>query len=108
MKIVLVTIILLFSSTSFAESCGEELKGRTIKKLYPITGTTLKKLEFFFKIAEEHIKGKSIMNILIYNDRCISINTGTVRGPLNGSGINYNFEKINGKWVLESESQWVS
>lgn len=108
MKIALITIFLLFSTVSFAESCGEELKGRTIKKIYPVTGTTLLKLNSFLKVAQKYIKDKNIIDITIYNDRCIFIKTGIIRAPLNGSGVNYNFEKNNGMWVLESESQWVS
>ena len=108
MKTILITIFLLFSTVGFAASCGEELKGRTIKKIYPVTGATLNEFKNFLIIAEEHIKDKNIIDITIYNDRCIFIKTGVIRAPLNGSGINYNFEKNKGKWVLESESKWVS
>jgi hypothetical protein len=50
----------------------------------------------------------NILYLAVPNPDTIRITTGVQNGPRAGRGRQYEFRKVDGKWKLETESEWVS
>jgi len=75
----------------------------------PVTGMTITE----FSEAMEQIKpqitvGPKIIGIHIQDENQITVTTGEILGPLNGTGTKMMFKKIKGKWEQTKEIRWVS
>ncbi|MBL4796651.1 MAG: hypothetical protein JKY50_04490 [Oleispira sp.] len=105
-KILFLFLVMIISPLSY--SCGETRDGRRIIPTYPVIG--IDKAEFNKALGEilPIIGNKNILNVSVHNSVCININTGIVSGPKHGTGTLYTIEKIENKWVVTNESNWIS
>lgn len=60
------------------------------------------------KTLTAQLTNEPILSIRRYKSGDIEVMTGEVRGPLDGGGRYFIFQKTNGKWTKVSDSFWVS
>lgn len=56
------------------------------------------------EIGNEH----PILEVVFINKNRAWVNTGVIKGPLNGHGIYYNLKKKNGVWILPNKHEGVT
>ncbi|MEH6449971.1 MAG: hypothetical protein V7765_14960 [Oleispira sp.] len=105
-KLLVFNLTLLISSLALA--CGETQEGNRIVPVYPVVGTDKVELLKVFEEILPKIGNRNILNITVFDSSCISINTGRVSGPKQGSGIRYTIEKKDEGWLVTNESEWIS
>jgi hypothetical protein len=50
----------------------------------------------------------NVLRVKVYGTSRIVLTTGLQRGPRSGSGHEFEFRKLNGKWTKVAEADWVS
>lgn len=56
----------------------------------------------------EDIQCKAIVSILVEDRNSVEVDTGVVRGPLDGAGDSIRFVRDGDAWRIEGVSRWVS
>lgn len=107
----------MFILAIFVAGCvhhpSPELENRRKAELaetYPITGISFTEFESLLRDITEHIPpNAAILSIGIskHNNVALVI-TGTFVGPEGGSGADYVFEKIEGRWKFLKKTFWIS
>ena len=58
-------------------------------------------------IVRQHTQ-QDVLNVVKQKDGSVTVNTGVVHGPLDGHGTAFEFYRVDGKWKLIRQSEWIS
>jgi len=76
---------------------------------YPINGLTEAELKTvlatFYALPEDEREG-GILSVETHGDSCVVIQTGTIRGGLDGGGRYLVFNKISDGWIHNEQHNW--
>ena len=100
------------SQSSLDSTVDETIDDSHPDRKYQIYGGRLKESDLdeieslVAKLTED-----AILTIDVRRPNVVEVKTGVVRGPLDGGGVYYEFEKKDGRWVRINEKgskSWVS
>ena len=105
-SIVVVLVLATIGVVAYASSKTNAPIGPYDPQHFPIMGVSTIDLRDILTLLDEK-KADQVLSIQVRR-KTIEVQTGRIKGFVDGSGDSYEFEKVNGKWVIKNESQWIS
>jgi hypothetical protein len=105
-KVIVSLISLFVCHTALSQQTNNVVSARNSD--YPVTGMSAMDLANCFSELKYKLPvGPKIIAVRLFNERKITITTGSIENKYQGIGVETTYELKDGKWVATNKATWV-